>query len=1417
MMNEKRVKAMLEQIEQRYKSYLRTSFAFSDPVLRNSFHEALEGDEVLMKGPIPERKGDFVTGTRVVDLGNELLNTDCRELTETLANTAETLYSHQEEAIRKVIQQHQNVIVATGTASGKTECFLYPILFDLYKQYLNESLNEPGVRAIILYPMNALANDQQRRLGEICAAQREQNSKFSFTFGQYTGQTPVDRQDHKRNAKEREQNAYPGEIVFRKDMRDNPPHILLTNYSMLEYLLIRPSDVGLFDKGRGTHWKYLVLDESHQYRGAKGMEMGMLVRRLKQRLREGGRNDDFRCITTSATLSSKKDEETKETLAGFASELFGERFCRDGVVFETRLPHDEFGNPKRYHAFFKALEGAFLLNVDGIDKVVLNRKGEERNGIKSTPQELALCRSCGQHYFVGVRRGDVLCEANRDPSHESFRVEFYLPTTEGNLNFCKVCGKLGETATGSCCGLEVIKVSKCESHKKHKDRLKECGNCGYSSGPTGDPVQEAVYGPEGPNTVIATSLHRLLPFERRKVLAFADSRQEAAYFAWYAQSTYEKMRDRNYIARALRAGKAFGDDLSIEDVANRLQRIWEEEDEEYTKLTKETKRRKALAAVLREAVTDEGRGSMAGVGLVRWSVKLPGGLDLSDFGGDPWSFTNDQKEELIQHLLGEMRLKRAVAMPKPMEDTTYPPWDNVSDWPQRKYCLGSPNKRRNVSQWGSKLSKIVKHYMMRQLKAVGALKALSEMEAKECAKNLLVEIWNTLRDGAENDVLTVLGDGLCQLNSRCIRLRAPETHEVWQCNSCSTISYYNVNNVCPRNYCDGSLRAVDMDRLKQNHYRNLYLDEGLPFRYRSEEHTAQIATEEAEQIQHCFKNNKISLLSTSTTFEVGVDLGDLDVVFLRNVPPESFNYIQRAGRAGRGTEPGVVITYCKRNPHDLHHFESPEERIINAEVRPLSLEVRNKKIVLRHITAVALSKFFRHSEQRFNSVGDFIGDWSVPCAVKDLFNFCTENEDILESLHCIVPNEMHKKVGLEDGSWRENIAGEGSILRRAQDEVCSDYNGMDEHRNRCNSEDDAAGTNSAIKRLNAIRFEKTLQFLSRKAIIPKYGFPVDVVELDVHELSEYRKINLQRDLSQAISEYAPGGSVVANKLEWKSYGLKILSNRGLKTRYYSYSGDAGTFRQCEEHEVDGNVKMSKYMIPEYGFITKAFTQVKPPTGKIGRLYTTRPFFVGFEEEQIASTKYGIQVSKAVPGKIVILCEGKLKEKFLICNECGAHVAQGTNKKTGVHNTPYGKACDGIIGRYAMGHEIETDVMGMCFPNLEEQWTAYSVAYAIVLGAAEVLNVPNTDLNTTISRGVFGDGSNETAIILYDDVPGGAGFVTQLERNEILFEVLTMAKSRVDGRCGCDSSCYGCLRNYRNQFSHPELSREKALEVLTEYI
>ena len=914
------IKDFPERIRQRYENYLKTSFFFKARRLRESFQKALREQGSLLKGPFPEPHRGFKKGLAARELAAECFPDGNEDLSPALID--DRLYTHQERAIRATHVDARNVVVATGTASGKTESFLYPILFELYRQHLAGTLQEPGIRALILYPMNALANDQRERLGAICGNLRKADSGFCPTFGQYIGQTPEDARDKYRNASARAEDRLPGELVFRDEMRESPPHILLTNYSMLEYLLIRPNDSPLFDHGRGAHWQFIVLDEAHQYRGAKGMEMGMLVRRLKQRLHDGGRQGPFRCIATSATITSRQDDEDRQAVAEFASELFGERFLETSIIFGESHRTGNDGHPRRYHAFLRALEGAFLVHTEGEDAVVLNRKREDGDGEAGEPLEIALCRECGQHYYVGREDEGKLKEADRDPSHSRFGVDYYLPVDDGDRFLCRRCGSLSRSRPDCDCGA-VMRVKKCDPDKEHPDQVKQCEVCGYRRGGIGDPIQEIVHGSDGPNSVIATALHELLPEDRRKVLAFADSRQEAAFFAWYAQDSYEKLRDRNFIFRAITSEPVAGEGLSIDDLRNRLLLEWDKAGFFSERDTQEQRTHLVLRSILREAMTDEKRLSLSGVGLVKWFVALPQDLRVPDIMMQPpWNFTEDEARVLIRHLLDEMRPRRAMNLPA---GAGTPVWKDISPWKQQAFGSGPPKRRGNVLQWGGPQSAIMSHFLHRLLKSSG----LDEDAIRSASSKLMEEVWRALRDhDRDHDRDPVLQpaneNGTFHLDSRWLRIKPADIREIWECDICATLASSNVRGVCPRNRCPGMLVPASQKQLDENHYRILYENRGLPPVLCAEEHTAQIDAEKARRKQARFKSGDIHLLSSSTTFEVGVDLGDLESVFLRNVPPESFNYAQRAGRAGRRETPGLVLTYCRRNPHDLYHYEDPK-------------------------------------------------------------------------------------------------------------------------------------------------------------------------------------------------------------------------------------------------------------------------------------------------------------------------------------------------------------------------------------------------------------------------------------------------------------------------------------------------------------
>ena len=319
-------------INERYKEYLRSSFEFRSKRLQSLFEQQLDKEE-LFKGPYVALNLPFQRGKNINQLIEEGV---VSPLFKCLRNVdfERPLYLHQEKAIRQ-IGAGKSAIVTTGTGSGKTECFLYPILNEIMRQ-LERGDQDAGIRAIFLYPMNALVNDQIDRVRKIL-------SNFpDITFGFFTGDTQESTPNNFRKIQSEIENiAIPNnELVSREEIRDNPPHLLFTNYSMLEYLLIRPKDCPILMPERLKNWKFVVLDEAHIYNGSLGIEISMLMRRLV-----GMANNKPRFILTSATLGEQGKSE--KDIVDFAQNLTSELFEVEEIIFSKRIPFN--GGDTQYY------------------------------------------------------------------------------------------------------------------------------------------------------------------------------------------------------------------------------------------------------------------------------------------------------------------------------------------------------------------------------------------------------------------------------------------------------------------------------------------------------------------------------------------------------------------------------------------------------------------------------------------------------------------------------------------------------------------------------------------------------------------------------------------------------------------------------------------------------------------------------------------------------------------------------------------------------------------------------------------------------------------------------------------------------------------------------------------------------------
>ncbi|MDV6012304.1 DEAD/DEAH box helicase [Haloechinothrix sp. LS1_15] len=235
-------------------------------------------------------------------------------------------YRHQAQAFERLSTRHspaQPTIVTTGTGSGKTESFLYPLLDHAARA---KARGESGIKAIILYPMNALVTDQGRRIAELL---HDEPALRQVTAGVYIG------------GDGNQQQATRDRLVnHRQTLRDDPPDILLTNYKMLDLLLLREADAPLW-RASTSSLRYLVLDEFHTYDGAQGTDVAMLLRRLGATLKVAEPGAPLGRITPVATSATLGGTTRSEELRSFAETVFGTEFEPGSVITEQRLDASE--------------------------------------------------------------------------------------------------------------------------------------------------------------------------------------------------------------------------------------------------------------------------------------------------------------------------------------------------------------------------------------------------------------------------------------------------------------------------------------------------------------------------------------------------------------------------------------------------------------------------------------------------------------------------------------------------------------------------------------------------------------------------------------------------------------------------------------------------------------------------------------------------------------------------------------------------------------------------------------------------------------------------------------------------------------------------------------------------------------------
>ncbi len=1596
-----------EHIGRAYRSYLESRHSPRDPGLRADIRAELHGDFPLAKGSYLQMAPEFKLGATIPELAaQEVLALPMADMPPEVFPPDRRLRLHQETAIRKA-RNRRNLVVATGTGSGKTECYLLPILDMLLREQEADTLRLPGVRAMLLYPMNALANDQMERIRDMFGA------FDGITYGSYTGQTP------------REAGSLtgaPGELVSRSQMHDAPPHILLTNYAMLEHLLLRPATTSLFDGDTGRHWQMIVLDELHIYSGARGTEIAMLLRRVKDRVcdSEKGR---IQFIGTSATLGG---EDAKAEVAEYASTLFGENVdtgdliepsldpphqsewkweASAGVIAELRdaadsgepspnglaerllalgapvsaeasmgemlgalrserhvvklaehlskepLPFhkgasDIYGDADdgerqmrelleacsaaaaagaavmsfRYHYLLRALEGAFACwhpaHPDGQPRLRLARHSHcpacQKLSVQSLMFEVGFCSRCSAAYILGgedgrreqadtseplrhPRPGDAATRyllindhvASDDDDDEAAHVgDQSVGKRVEHRTLCASCGTLAFDGSPPCdCGSEAAFPVLEARPVRPGAPLRRCAACSARS--NAGIVHQVLGYQDMPAAVIATALYESLPRAdsaevddpsgARKLLCFSDSRQDAAFFASHLDRVYSRAVDRRILWEAISQSGA----SSFEDTAAEARSAAKQMMGPAARSTPAGRTREARRWLMAEILATDRARTLDGCGLVKIETEVPAHASPPE-GLTRLGFTDAEALDVVSVLLDTLRQQAAVTCPDDVEldDPIFQPRHTVT-------AVKAEGKTRSqVLSWSPAAGRVNRRldYLRRTFSDRGITADPSEA---------LAGIWEWLTGTGSpwRDAQTLVttstrrsDDGIVfAINHEHIKFMPLGEAQPFICQLCRRVSWWSVGEVCPQYECGGQLVACPLDEPVSSRYvRDLYT-ELRPARMSVEEHTGQIDIRHARERQQAFLSGKVNSLSCTTTFELGVDVGDVQAILMRNIPPSPANYIQRAGRAGRRAgSAAFAVSFAKRRNHDLAHFQDPLG-MIAGDIDPPILSLANSLIIRRHVHAAAFALFHRewdrHGGRELHDVHDFFGqpdpetpmpsgfaawlggfaedgDGGLPSrAAVDLFaDWLRSKPDGLgEAIGRIVPQAAASDIGIENWEWVEALisvegGGANGWLQRAAEEARATAAEIAADIARIKQEADSATGKRArdlhyqLARLHS--FEETMQdrrlvdYLASRVVLPKYGFPVDVVELDVRRPQNgSSRIELARDLQIAVSEYAPGASVVADKAIWESTGLRIPGDKPLEEYRYAECAACGAFNMSSTATGMGpsdqaaaptepcstckepSVRMDdSFVVPRYGFLGKSDGRALGDT-RPQRAGWPNTYFSDYQSEQpewapVGDSAPNSMVRYGKQGKITVVNAGPGDQGFLICPRCGAAdscASLGNRRDSKTHYPPrFGDECAVTRRRLHIGHWYLTDVLELQTAIAMSDTEAISGLYAL-LAAMPHIGIPVDDVDG-MRHGLAASGQNHPSFVLYDIVPGGAGQVRHARRH--LDELLAAAQEKVvktvdTCECAWQSSCYGCLRTYRNQRHHDNLTREAA--------